>query len=137
MPPTVDGLGSAVQGRRRFHLLASDTESRPNLLLDLLSIVQAEADVNGAHLAVRADQVGGGHALRLVQVPTFISASYAMTNLAGVARRNLSASSRLRSTEMATIVKPSGPYLACMSFMNGNDNLHGTHHEAQKSTYTT
>src|SRR5258706_14654982 len=32
---------------------------------------------------------------------------------------------------------PAGPYLLCISFNHGNDSLQGSHHEAQKSTYTS
>ena len=35
------------------------------------------------------------------------------------------------------ISSPSGPYLRCIVFIQGNDRRHGTHHDAQKSTQTT
>ena len=63
--------------------------------------------------------------------------SKARPNSAALSARNLSASARLASRLMASTCSPRAAYLACMAFIHGKDCLHGPHHEAQKSTYTT
>ena len=58
-------------------------------------------------------------------------------NFAGTVRKNQWTSAACASTLMATISKPRAAHFACISFIHGNDGLHGPHHGAQKSIYNT
>src|SRR5689334_13736263 len=66
----------------------------------------------------------------------FVDASRTIVNVTGCFFRNPSMSSFFLSTFTATITSPLSPYFCLSSSIAGNDSLHGSHHEAKKSTST-
>src|SRR5579862_5977150 len=68
---------------------------------------------------------------------SFCPASCITVNVAVCDLRKSSMSARFSSTFTAMMTSPRGPYSFCSSTMAGNDALHGSHQEAQKSSRTT